>query len=123
MVFFLASAATGFAAAEIVEGAKEPGARFPLTEVNSSEEVATASFYNQSIDLLMEDGANATFYLDLDQDGGFERRLDTKSDGNTRGITELVDLNGTSYRLNFEYRDSSQRRGDAWLRLIRAERL
>lgn len=91
--------------------------------VGKGEDIQTAEFYNQSIDIFHEDGERATFYLDLDQDGSADETLQITHDGEEHVITDIVTLGQKDYRLYFRYRDNATVRDDAYLTLYRAEQL
>jgi hypothetical protein len=91
--------------------------------VDDEESIKTASFYNHSIDLFHESGMNASFYLDIDQDGSGERQLDIQRTGEEEMLTELVTFDGVDYRLYFRYKDDSTIEEDSYLTLYRVEKL
>lgn len=91
---------------------------------DGENDVATARFDNQSINLLFEDEPEARMFLDLDGDGGFEIELDDLNrSGTEQQNTETVNLGNRSYRLLFEYRDDPEETGEAYLNLRTATRL
>ena len=93
-------------------------------EVNSSSEIAEVGFFNHSVDLLMEDSANSTFYLDIDRDGSADEGLDgLVRDGKIHRASKLVDFRDGVYRLYFRYQDDGSEEDDAWMQVYRAERL
>lgn len=92
-------------------------------EVNSSRDVETVEFFNRSIDLLLEDSANATFYLDLNRDGSAEEVLPKTADGRIHSTTKLVDFPDSVYRFHLRYQDDAEEEGDAWLEVYRVQRL
>ncbi len=92
-------------------------------EVNSSSNVATVEFFNHSVDLLLEDSTDATFYLDLDRDGSADDVVGRNSSASVRQVTELVDFEDGVYRLYIRYRDDTQADGDAWMEVYRVENL
>ncbi|MFB6244843.1 MAG: hypothetical protein ABEJ03_00685 [Candidatus Nanohaloarchaea archaeon] len=90
------------------------------SEVNSSKDISTVSFFNQSVDLMLEDSANATFYLDIDRDGSADRTIQgLTSDGKINKAVRLVDFEDGVYRLYIRYQDDSSREGDAWMEVYR----
>lgn len=85
---------------------------------SSSQDVATASFDGQSIDIMHEDSKKARFYLDLDQDGSFDIELkDLDHTGEVEETARVVSIGGKDYRLRFRYVDSPDVKGDSWIRL------
>lgn len=91
---------------------------------NDDEDVVTASFYGKKVNLMHEDSEEASFYLDIDRDGGSDIEFDSLThDGRIHNFTEIVTKGKTDYRLYFRYRDNSTVTSDAWLTLFRAEKL
>jgi len=93
--------------------------RFTNYTADSENGVATASFYDRTIDLMYEDSQAARMYLDLDRDGSFDRELDLARDGEYHTLTELVELEGEGYVLHIRYRDSANQTGDGEMTLYR----
>ncbi|WP_414836302.1 hypothetical protein [Candidatus Nanohalococcus occultus] len=93
----------------------------PVT-ADSENNVATASFYNQSIDLMYEDRAAAKMYLDYDRDGSFDHQIDVESDGERHNTSRTVTLGEESYGLYFSYSDDAGRTDDGQLTLYKVTR-
>jgi hypothetical protein len=92
-------------------------------EVNSSQDITTVEFFNHSVDLMLEDTANATFYLDRDRDGSAEEALKKVADGKIHKGTKLLDFQESVYRLHLRYQDDPEVEEDAWLEVYRIQRL
>lgn len=123
VAIFFVSAALGFSVGGSLEDGRGDIA-FPDAQVNSSQEIATAYFFNRSIDLFHEEGSNATFYIDRDRDGSADITLETSlRDGSIHRFSRPLEIEGSSYRLTFEYSDDAGKEEDAWLKLVSAERL
>lgn len=93
------------------------------TTVNDDENIETVNFYNNSLDLFYESGANASFYFDIDQDGSADRELNVDRTGEEERQTELVTLDGTDYRLYLRYKDNTSVEDDGYMTLYRVEKL
>lgn len=94
------------------------------SEVNSSQSISTVSFVNHSIDLMMEDGVNSTFYIDEDRDGSADRILDDLNmDGRVHLKNELLDYPSGVYNLKMRYQDNPAEEGDAWLNAYKVEKI
>lgn len=92
--------------------------------VGEGNDITTVEFDDRSMDLFHEDGEEASFYMDLDQDGSADIQLeDLERDGQIHSMTKVVDVEGKAYRLYFRYKDSSEERGDAQLWLYHVETL
>jgi hypothetical protein len=91
-------------------------------EVNSSHSLTQASFFNHSVNLMLEDSTDAVFYLDTDMDGSAEEVIGRKSTGRVQRATELVDFEDSVYRLHIHFQDDPEKNGDAWLRVYRVTR-
>lgn len=92
-------------------------------EVNSSNSVATADFFNRSVDFFAEDGMNTTFYIDRDRDGSADDEIDIERDGEIHQATELIDYREGIYRLHYRYSDDPEEEDDGWLEIRRVEAL
>ncbi len=95
--------------------------------VNPGRDIVTARFNGESIDIMRESRSRVRFYLDLDRDGnGAENQgelTDLTRNGTVQETTELVNLDGTNYRLYFRYRDDGEIENDGWLTLYRVKEL
>lgn len=114
---------TGFYAVFLQDsGPVEPETGFEPVTADHENSVATASFYNESIDLMYEDRQEARMYLDYDRDGSFDYELDVQSDGERHNVTRTVNLDGDTYELSFRYVDYSNRTGDGEITLYQVNR-
>jgi hypothetical protein len=86
-------------------------------EVNSSQEIVTVDFNNHSFDLMLENSAEAAFYLDRDRDGSAERKFETISDSSIHRDTKILDFPDNIYTLQISYRDNPEESGDAWMKI------
>lgn len=94
------------------------------TEVNSSQSISTVNFSNHSVDLMIEDGLNSTFYIDEDGDGSADTILDDLNrDGRVHLRNELLDYPSGIYNLKMRYQDDSTEEGDAWLSVYEVEKI
>ena len=85
-------------------------------EVNASRNTQTIDFYNETAQLMVEQGDNATFYIDMDSDGSADITLDTVHDGEVRQEARILDYRSGAYLLEFTYSDNASKSGDEWLR-------
>lgn len=90
---------------------------------DSDNEIVTASFDNQSLDLMHEDQTRARFYLDLNQDGASDIELDVVRNGTVQETTQVVTFGEKSYRLHLRYKDALDRNDDSWIRIYRVVEL
>lgn len=95
---------------------------FQNVTADSENSIATASFYNESIDLMYEDTAEAKMYLDYDRDGSFDYQIDVESDGERHNTSRTVSLGGDIYALYFKYTDSGEIEGDGEITLYKVTR-
>lgn len=122
VIVFIISALTAFTALSILNSPSvnvgEPEIESMNLTVDSDSNIATAEFFNKSLDIMREDGLNATYYLDFDRDGSFDSRLeDLKRDGRVHVRQELITLGGEDFEFSFRYKDNSSKEGDDFLRL------
>lgn len=103
-----------------VESPEEEG--FKNVTADAENQVATASFYNRSIDIMYEDTEEAKMYLDYDRDGSFDYQLDVQSDGEYHNTSRTVRLDGEEFALYFKYIDYSDRTGDGEITLYKVRR-
>ena len=92
-------------------------------EANSSESIRTVEFYNESIQILVEDGLNSTFYLDKDMDGSADETLEIERDGDIHQSTQFLDYRNSIYRLYYRYSYSPEKENDGWIEFYRVEKL
>lgn len=97
---------------------KEPG-----LEVNTSNEIATVDFENQSFDIMLENSAEAAFYLDKDRDGSADRKFEIVSDKNVHREYKILDFPENIYELKIRYQDDPEETGDAWMEVESIELL
>lgn len=118
---FSAGLLTGFAYSELGSD-KIKSTEFSV-EANSSESIQTVSFFNRSIDVLVENGANSTFYLDKNRDGSADETLEITKDGDIHQAVQFIDYRNNIYRLYYRYSDDPQVEEDGWIEFYRAEEL
>lgn len=92
-------------------------------EANSSESIKTVEFYNKSIDIFVEDGANTTFYLDKNKDGSADDTFDVERDGTIHQGVKFLDYRDNIYRLYYRYSDDPETEDDGWIEVYRVEKL
>ncbi|MBC5793273.1 MAG: hypothetical protein H8Z69_04545 [Nanohaloarchaea archaeon] len=91
--------------------------------VNSSTQVATASFDNRSINLMYESSDKAGMYIDVNRDGSFDKRLNgLVRDGEEHTKVELLGLDSDGYMLYFRYSDNSSVSEDGSLELYQVRK-
>jgi hypothetical protein len=100
-----------------VLGTDEPVEEELGLEVNSSQEIVTVDFNNRSFNLMLENSAEAAFYLDRDRDGSAERKFETISDSSIHRDTKILDFPENIYTLQVSYRDNQRESGDAWMKI------
>ncbi|WP_414837286.1 hypothetical protein ACK3SF_03395 [Candidatus Nanosalina sp. VS9-1] len=121
LVIFLAAALTGFIAGENFQNGTETISID--AEINSSNSVETVEFFNHSVDFMVEDGTNSTFYMDKNRDGSADQTFDTESDGEIHQNNVLVDYPENVYRITYRYQDSPEIEDDGWMEIYRVEAL
>lgn len=121
-VVFLVSGILGFA---VVQSQYSSDNGYTLdTEVNSTHFTSTIDIYNNSVDMVMVEGMNASFYLDLEQDGSPDIVMEgLEADGEVHATSRILDFRSGVYRLNLRYQDNSSKRNDAWMRAYRVQRI
>mgnify|MGYP000025698664 CR=1 FL=1 len=92
-------------------------------EANSSESIQTVSFFNRSIDVFVEDGANSTFYLDKNRDGSADETLEITRDGDIHQAVQFIDYRNNIYRLYYRYSDDPETEDEGWIEFYKAEEL
>ena len=80
----------------------------------------TVEFDNRSVNLTYESWNEFRAYYDT---GSYERRINTTSDGEIRTTTEVVTVDGASYRFRFRYRDDPESFEGDYITLYRIERI
>lgn len=74
-------------------------------KVNASNEPREFGFDNRSFNILLSDGGEMRAFLDINKDGSVDRLLNTTNDGEEHTTSEIVTLDGRSYRVYFRYQD------------------
>lgn len=100
-----------------VLGTDEPVEEEFNLEVNSSQEIGTVEFKNQSFDIMLENSREAAFYLDRNRDGSADRKFETVSEGSIHRDTKILDFPGNIYTIQLSYMDNPDESGDAWMRI------
>lgn len=91
-------------------------------ELNSSNEVITVEFYNESVDFIRQiRGVDVSYHLDANRDGEPERRLDTVNDGNVHQEVMLLDYPDNIYQVYYRYMIDPD--GGDWMQVYRVEAL
>ena len=105
LVFLLAT----FVGTQVGSGeqVQEPGA-----EINSSNSIVRP-VPNSSLQVLLEDSANASFYLDRDGDGSAEKKLELVKDGDVHRRSLLLDTRRGLFRATVTYVDDPNVTDDA----------
>lgn len=121
-VVFLVSGLLGFA---MVQSQYSSDRSYAMdSEVNSTHFTSTMDIYNNSVDMVMVEGLNASFYLDQEQDGSPDIVMDDlEADGEVHATSRILDFKSGVYRLNLRYQDNSSQREDAWMRAYRVQRI
>lgn len=117
----LAAGLTGFIIGENVQNGTE--SINADIEINTSNSVATVEFFNHSVDFMVEDGTNSTFYMDRNRDGSADMTFDTRSDGQIHQNKVLVDYPENVYRIHYRYQDSPEKEDDGWMEIYRVKAL
>lgn len=119
---FLVSAYIGFYLGFTVDSSEQKYVSGVNATVGKSQDLATAEFNGEKIDLMYENTRKAKFYIDLDRDGSFEIKLDGLTrNAKVQQTTETVNIGDTNYRLYFRYSDDPGKKGDAWLEMYRVQ--
>ena len=121
LAVFLIGLTSGFIYSEL--GSNEIESTELNIEANSSESIKTVEFYNESIDIFVEDGLNSTFYLDKDMDGSADETLEIERDGDIHQSTQFLDYRNSIYRLYYRYSYSPEKENDGWIEFYRVEKL
>ncbi len=73
-------------------------------ELNSTHNSAVLNFFNESMEISMEQGSETTFYIDLDGEGNADMQLENLTrDGKIRTSSEIFDYRSGVYILHFSY--------------------
>jgi len=73
-------------------------------ELNSTHNSAVLDFFNESMEISMEQGSETTFYIDLDAEGNADMQLENLTrDGRIRTSSEIFDYRSGVYILHFSY--------------------
>lgn len=118
------SFAVGFTVGKLEFGPEAPqgySSSFDF-EVNSSQNTKTFEFDNRSVGLLHSDGGELRAFIDIDNDGGADRLLNTSIQGKESATTEIVTIDRKSYRIFFRYFDNSEP-DDGYLRVYRVSEI
>jgi len=121
LAVFLIGLTSGFIYSEL--GSDEIESTELNIEANSSESIKTVEFYNESIDIFVEDGFNSTFYLDKNRDGSADETLEIERDGEIHQSVQFLDYRNNIYRLYYRYSDDSEIEDDGWIEFHRVEKL
>ena len=84
----------------------------PDVEINSSNSIVQP-VPNSSLQVLLEDSANASFYLDRDGDGSAEKKLELVKDGDVHRRSLLLDTRRGLFRATVTYVDDPNVTDDA----------
>ncbi len=105
LVFLLAT----FVGTQVGSGeqVQEPG-----VEINSSNSIVQPVL-NSSLQVLLEDSANASFYLDRDGDGSAEKKLELVKEGDVHRRSLLLDTRRGLFRATVTYVDDPNVTDDA----------
>lgn len=119
---FVLAAGTGLFAGEQLSGYERPDlytSNFNVTlDQDNNEE--TVEFDDRSVNLTYESWNEFRAYYDT---GNYRDRINTTSDGEVRTTTEIVTVDGASYRFRFRYRDDPEGFDGDYLRLYRVEQI
>lgn len=116
LIAILVFCISAFATSSLL-GAGEPVKENLQLEVNSSREIVSVNFNNQSFDVLLENSPEAAFYLDRDQDGSADRKFKLKSDGDIHRTAKILDFRENIYSIQISYQDEPEETGDAWMKI------
>lgn len=92
-------------------------------EINNSNQVVTVDFEGQKVDFILEDHGEADFYADYGQNRDNFQTIKIQSNDTVRNGDKIMDFQGFSYRVNFQYKDNPNESNDAWVLLQNAEKL
>lgn len=121
LVVFLIGLASGLIYSEL--GSEKTESIELNVEANSSESIRTVEFYNRSVDILVEDGLNSTFYLDKDRDGSADETLEINRDGDIHQSIQFLDYRDNIFRLYYRYSDDPETENDGWIEVYKVEKL
>lgn len=116
LVFFLSvvliSGATGFYAFN-TQTSSVSTVNFDL-EINSSHNSADIDFFNETLEIDMEEGSETRFYIDRPNSGTSGEELSNlKRDGKIRSTEQILDYSSGVYILHYSYHLDSE---NSWLK-------
>lgn len=85
---------------------------------NNNQE--TVEFDNRSVDIIYESWNEFRAYYDT---GSYQDRINTTSDGEVHTTTDVITVDGSSYRFRFRYRDDPEGFDGDYIRLYRIEQI
>lgn len=80
----------------------------------------TVEFDNRSVELTYESWKEFRAYYDT---GIYERMINTTSDGEVHTTTEVITVDGSSYRFRFRYLDDPEKFEEDYITLYRIEQI
>jgi len=73
-------------------------------ELNNTHNSAILNFFNETMEISMEQGSETTFYVDLDAEGNADMQLENLTrDGKIRSSSNIFDYRSGVYILHFSY--------------------
>lgn len=119
---FIVAAGTGTFIFQQLSAPEKPelySSDFNVT-LNQDENQETVEFNNRSVELIYESWEEFRVYYD---NGRYREQINLTSDGAVRTTTEIVTVDGASYRFRFRYRDDPGGFEGDYITLYRIERI
>lgn len=91
-------------------------------ELNSSHDSMNIDFFNETLEISMEQGSQTRFYLDLQADGNADMQLTNLTrDGRIRSSTKILDYPSGVYHFHYSYHVGQGE--EHWLKIDKVEKL
>ncbi len=91
-------------------------------ELNSSHDSMNIDFFNETLEISMEQGSSTSFYLDLQADGNADMQLSNLTrDGTIRSSKQILDYPSGVYLLHYRYNIGPDEKH--WLNMEKIEKL
>lgn len=101
----------------------KPEIRNLNVEINSTVKSLELNFFNETLEISMEEGDYTRFYLDLDGKGNADMELDNLvRDGEVRSSKHLIDYRSGVYVLEVQYSIENRTERD-WLKVEKIEKI
>lgn len=121
VVLFLVSAVVGFSFGDPNENQSDRFREDVSYTANASNPIEEVTFDERNMSLIVQPGAEASFYLNIN--GTVEPLEGLRHDGDVHELRDFVTLEGKMYLLEMRYHDDPKESGDEWITLYRITEL